>query len=409
MNHQAAILLYIELLFTLLLLWREGLLFSRRAQWLSLITVAGAFLVRALCMDYQTLDYQDWISVWVQAFRDEGAWTGLSHSIWSCNYNVPYLYFLALFSKSGIPDLYLVKTLSVLFDVFLALTVSRLVALMSDSVSRRLVAFIGTLWLPTVILNGSLWGQCDSIYVFFAVWSIYLVLRDRPYAGVAAAAVSLSFKLQGIFVLPALGVLFFAKKLKPRHLTVFPMAYIATLIPALLAGRSFTELITFYYNNIATVGSGLNYNSPSLYAAFSFTGIEPEYAAKIGILLAFGLCALLYIVLILFYGRLSDTRTLALCLLLVIGVPLFLPHMHDRYFYMADLLSFALACVVPALWFIPALVSFASLICYYCYLKMAFLVPLRYGFYALCLCETVLLLFCAQPFCKRFFKKEKTS
>ena len=409
MNHQAAILLYAELLFALLLLWREGLLRTRRAQWLALVTVAGAFFARALCMDYQTLDYQDWISVWVQAFRDEGAWAGLSHSIWSCNYNVPYLYFLALFSQSGIPDLYLVKALSVLFDVLLALIVSRLAGLGSDSASRRLAAFIGTLWLPTVILNGALWGQCDSIYVFFAVWSLYLVLRSRPYAGVAAAAVSLSFKLQGIFILPALGVLFFAKKLKPRHLAVFPVAYIATLVPALLAGRSFTELITFYYNNITTVGEGLNYNSPSLYAAFSFSGIEPEYAAKIGILLAFGLCALLYIVLILFYGRLSDLTVLTLSVVLVIGVPLLLPHMHDRYFFMADLLSFALACAIPALWFIPALVSFASLICYYCYLKMAFLVPLRWGFYTLCLCEAALLLYLLRPLFKRFFKNEKTS
>ena len=53
--------------------------------------------------------------------------------------------------------------------------------------------------------------------------------------------------------------------------------------------------------------------------------------------------------------------------------------MHDRYFFIADTLSVALAFVVPPLCFVPVFSAFASGICYYAYLKMRFLMPLAYG------------------------------
>jgi len=36
------------------------------------------------------------------------------------------------------------------------------------------------LLIPTVILNGSVWGQCDIIYTAFVIASIYYILREKP-------------------------------------------------------------------------------------------------------------------------------------------------------------------------------------------------------------------------------------
>jgi hypothetical protein len=161
-------------------LWREGLLKTSIQRFAAITMVALAFVLRYCCLTYETLDYQDWIRVWIDALRQAGPWKGLGQEIWSCNYNVPYLYFLALISKSSVYDLLLVKLLSILFDVLLAWCTMRLVGLFTDSPARRLVAFIGVLWLPTVYLNGALWGQCDVIYATFAVLSVYLMLSNRP-------------------------------------------------------------------------------------------------------------------------------------------------------------------------------------------------------------------------------------
>ena len=84
-------------------------------------------------------------------------------------------------------------------------------------------------------------------------------------------------------------------------------------------------------------------------------------------------------------ARLTDRAVLALALLLAVGVPFMLPHMHDRYFYAADILSVVLAYAIPALWLAAPLTEFASFLGYHAYLKMRYLFPMRYGSAALIL------------------------
>ena len=379
MDYRATILLYIELLFALAILWREGLLTTRVQRVTAIALVSLAFVLRYCCLTYETLDYQDWLRVWLSALREEGAWRGLGQPIWSCNYNVPYLYFLAFISLSDIFELLLIKLLSILFDVLLAFFTMRLVGVFTDSPARRLTAFIGVLWLPTVLLNGALWGQCDVIYAAFAVLAVYLALSDRPGWSVAAAAVSVSFKLQGIFLLPLYPALFLVRRMKLRHFFVFPAVYIATILPAVFAGRDFWELLTLYYNNTSTIGSGLNYNSSSLYALIDFGALPADSAATVGIVLAFFLCAALYVWIFLRRDDVDDRVLLALTVVFCLGVPYFLPHMHDRYFFLSDVLTFALAVTAPIMSVTAVLVSFGSFLGYHAYLRQRFLVPMRWG------------------------------
>lgn len=367
------------MLLALGILWRAGLFKTTPQRALVLVMVPLAFVLRYCCLTYETLDYQDWISVWIQSLRNTGPWKGLGEEIWSCNYNVPYLYFLALFARSEIYDLLLVKLLSILFDVLLAWVVMLLVGRFTDSAAKRLTAFLGVLWLPTVYLNGALWGQCDVIYATFAVLSVYLALSDRPGWSVAAIAVSVSFKLQGIFLLPFWMVLLIAKKVKFWQLFIFPLTYVATILPAVFAGRDFFDLLLLYYNNTGTIGDGLNYNSSSIYALLDFNSLGSEAGARVGIFLAFVLCAAVFAGLLIRRDDIDDRVLLGTAVLFAIGVPYLLPHMHDRYFFIADALTFALAVISPKMALVPLCVSFGSLLGYHAYLKMRYLMPMRYG------------------------------
>lgn len=378
-DYRATILLYIELLLALGILWRAGLFNTTPQRVVILVMVPLAFVLRYCCLTYETLDYQDWIKVWIQALRDAGPWKGLGGEIWSCNYNVPYLYFLAAFAKSPIYDLLLVKLLSILFDVLMAWAVMKLVGLFTESPARRLTAFLGVLWLPSVYLNGALWGQCDVIYAFFAVLSVYLALSDRPGWSVAAIAVSISFKLQGIFLLPFWMVLLIAKRVKFWQLFLFPLTYVATILPAVFAGRDLWELLTLYFRNTSTIGSGLNYNSSSIYALLDFDVLSTEAAGRIGIVLAFFLCISIFVGMLIRQKDIDNHVLLGVAVLFALGVPYFLPHMHDRYFFIADILTFALAVVWPKISLVPVCVSFGSFLGYHAYLKMRFLLPMRYG------------------------------
>ncbi len=362
------------------ILWAEGALKTKAALFTAVGLIVAAMVLRGLCMDHETLDYQDFLTRWVKIFREQGGFRALRYSIG--NYNVPYLYFLAAFSYSSVRDLYLIKLLSIFFDVMLAWGVMRTVYCFTDRRATVLAAFFVTLFLPTVVLNGAYWGQCDSIYVSFAVWSVYFALKDRPIASVCMIALSFAFKLQAIFLMPVFLIFLFARKIKWWHLVFFPITYVLTALPAIAFGRPAKSTLLLYFNQAGTVGGGLNYNSSSMYA-FLRGAENTDRLARIGILAAFVFLLLLYLFCFLRRNSLDNRALLTCALLVCVAVPFFLPHMHDRYFFPADIFSVAFAFVFVRLVHVPVLVSFASLLGYHAYLRMRYLLPMRYGAVAL--------------------------
>ena len=337
-----------------------------------------AVALRALNFDYRTGDYNTFLAHWVEFFRSNGGFAALSESVG--NYNLPYLYFLAAFSYVDVPDLYLIKLLSVFFDLILAWGVARLVYIFTDRRLAVMAAFLAVFYLPTVYLNGALWGQCDSIYAAFAIWSIVFALSGRPVLSVVSIALSFAFKLQAVFLMPVFLIFLFAGRMKWYHLAAFPLTYAATTLPAVVAGRPFMDAILLYFNQAETVGSSLNYNSPSVFSFVPWNAeVNAALLSELGIVAAFLFLFLLFLYCWLHRDGLCDRSLLICCLLTVIAVPYLLPHMHDRYFFIADVLSLALAFVIPPLGFVPLLVSFASLLGYHAYLKMQFLLPMSWG------------------------------
>ena len=237
----------------LIILWFEGIANTPKRIIICAALLGLAMLLRGLAFDYRTGDYNDFLSHWANFYRINGGFSALNASVG--NYNLPYLYFLALFSYIDVPDLYLIKLLSVFFDVILAWGIARLVYTFTNRRSTVMAAFLVTLFLPTVYLNGALWGQCDSIYTAFAVWSIVFALNDRPILSVVSIALSFAFKLQAVFIMPVFLIFLFAKKMKWYHLAAFPVTYAVTTLPAVIAGRPFKDAILLYFNQAETVGS----------------------------------------------------------------------------------------------------------------------------------------------------------
>ena len=378
------ILLAVIVLAALLVPWFEGIVKNGKLLVITAAAVCVAFLLRVAYLGCASGDYNDFLSQWVQYFRDFGGFSGFKFSVSdrNINYNVPYLYFLAFFSYLPINDLFLIKLLSLAFDVVLAYGVMKLTGVFTESPVRRLAAYLVTLLLPTVILNSAMWGQCDSIYCAFLVLSLYHILSGSPKRSMADAAIALGFKLQAVFLLPVFLVMIFAKKLRWRDVIVFPLTYIVLLLPAVFFGADFTTLLTFYFRSTGTIGSGLNYNSPSLFTLIQSSEDDPTWAAM-GIAAAF-----LYVLTLWFWSwrwrkNLSNEALLGLSILFAIGIPLLLPHMHDRYFYLSDVLTVvpAMLCVsyIPAAFF----ASFASFLCYRCYLWGRWPLPPQLGTFAL--------------------------
>lgn len=380
MDIRVCFILVLEALLAAALLWRCGAL-RTRAQWcVGLAVIVLGFALRALALDHETLDYQNFLSPWVTFYRENGGFRALWRPVG--NYNIPYLYFMALFSYSSIRDLYLIKCLSILFDVLLAWGSAELLGVFCESAWRKLGCFACVLLLPTVILNGAFWGQCDSIYVALAVLALWLGLKDRPVAAMICLALSFGFKLQAIFVMPVFALLLLRGKLKWFHLAVFPAAYVLLVLPCVLLGRPFLDTVLLYANQTGSVGSALNYNSSSIFGIFWHVANE-EAAATTAIAASAFYMLLVLIAASLFRDRLSDRAILCAAVLFAVGIPFFLPHMHDRYFFAADILTVVLAFALP--WTFPAapLTQFASLLGYHAYIYMRFFLPMRYGSWSL--------------------------
>lgn len=358
------------------LLYREGLLSERPLMVCALVMTAAALIIRGVYFPAESDDYLSFLAPWTQYFRDNGGFAALGS--YPGNYNPPYMYFLAAFSYFDIPELYLIKALSVLFDVLLAWSCAKLLSVFTDSKARRLAVFLAVLFLPTVTANGAYWAQCDSIYAFFGIYALYLGMRGRGVGAMIFLALCLAFKLQAVFIIPAFFVLLLAGRIKWRHLLVFPAAYAVILLPPVLFGASMWDMLTLYVSQAGTVGSAMNYNAPSLTAMFAWSG-DTEKSARLLIAAAFILVIAVYAAAVFFRKQLSDRVIIALALLLAMGIPYLLPHMHDRYFYIAGVLALVIAADDPRFVFIPVFAELASLHCYYAYFERFYLVQPRIG------------------------------
>lgn len=343
-----------------------------------LLPIALALLIRILLLDHTTLDYENFLYKWVEHFRQFGGFAALKDPVG--NYNVPYLYLLALLSYLPIPDLYGIKLFSILFDILLAWGGLRLARCLSENRKAPLLAFAALLFLPTVILNGSAWGQCDSIWAAFCVHALACALVDRPKTSLALLALAFSFKLQAIFVMPLWCALWFTGRLKLRHVPVFPAVFFLTMVPALLAGKPVGDILAIYLDQAGdSVGwQTLNYNSPSVFAFLPYEKTLGPWAPKVAILAAF-FFVLALLALLLFRRRAVDDTALTLAgAALGLGIPFLLPYMHERYFFLGVVLLAVLACTVPRQILPAAGAELASLGGYHAYLLNRYVMVFRF-------------------------------
>ena len=128
-----------------------------------------ALLVRIVPIKFQSDDYTYFLSPWFNDLLTKGGLTGLGTYIG--NYNAPYMTIMALLTHIPMYSLFSIKIVSIIFDFVLAISVGHLVTLLVKRNKKiyGVVAYAMVLFLPQVILNSAMWGQCDSIYASFSI------------------------------------------------------------------------------------------------------------------------------------------------------------------------------------------------------------------------------------------------
>lgn len=168
-----------------------------------------------------------------------------------------------------------------------------------------------------------------------------------------------------------------------------PLVYLISVLPAWYFGRPLQDLLLIYGKQI-TNQNKLTLNAPNFYQWISnhlFSIFLPLGILMTGIIVLI-LIGLTYRSCV----QLTPDRWITLALLFALVIPFFLPKMHDRYFFLADILSIIFACYHPRFYLLPIIIQGASLSSYLNYFQggVKFLLP----YSALGIAGVILILFC---------------
>lgn len=314
--------------------------------------LAMAFRLRFF--GYVSSDYRQFLSGWFDLLRQSGGLRGVGLSFG--DYTPAYYYLLALLTYLPGSGLYLIKALSCAGDIAAAYYVFRMVNLKYGEFWGE-ISYAVTLFLPSVVINSAVWAQCDSIFTAGLLACLYYLMTDRQGRAVTAFSIALALKLQAVFLAPFLLLLLLKRKIAVRCLLIPPAVYVLSILPAALLGRNFWELLTVYFRQSQEY-TELTMNLPNLYAWFPEN--TPEWVGKAAVFFAGAVVLATLVYLCVKRFPLSGEMLVSLALFYTLLLPYFLPYMHERYWYPADLFSVVFAFYFPEKFYVPILTVLTS-------------------------------------------------
>ena len=271
-----------------------------------------------------------------------------------------YQTLIALFTYLPLQPLHAYKLFSCCFDVLLALLTAWIVYRVSEQRPElcALAAFTMIYLSPIVCINSAWWAQCDAIYTFFGLAALYLLSKKQDLTAFLLYGVSMTFKLQAIFLMPVmLFVVFCRKKRHLFYVLLIPAVMVILSSAGLAAGRRITDVFSIYLNQTSSYHAvALNY--PSVWGLLSDTGHLINYFSgheavsaeqlydfiKYPAILITGAALAVLMLLWLKKKAVIDLKSiLMMAFLLCYTCVIFLPSMHERYGYVYEILALIIA------------------------------------------------------------------
>jgi Gpi18-like mannosyltransferase len=333
---------------------------SRREWIISVFGLLVVLAIRVYAFPMVADDFTYYFNGWITAVRERGmaAWNPESFA----NYSPTNFY--AIWASMQIGDLLgfpgsnlaILKVTTLGGDLLLGLSSAVLVSTLGRPRFSAVLAAL-TVWLsPTLFLNSAWWGQFDAWYAAFLILSVAALIRNRVVLSVFFFAVSFTWKAQGLFILPALGPFWIlATGFEPRKCArtvllsagaIF-LAYGMAAFPAWTEGLRWSGILEIYAGQ-KDAYHALSMNAPNVYSLFPGADYDRWVPIGIAIGLSFSLAIAALIFAAIFTGvrkTWSAVEKLEWLLLSAIFIPLVLPKMHERYFFIAETLASVLLVV----------------------------------------------------------------
>ena len=314
----------------------------------------GAFMRYSLA-SYIVPDMQADYLPWMQTLQSGGI-QGLLAEYSPFPYSAMHVYIwaLAAWLFPHADALVLLKGIVILFDAMQAVIGCLLVLELLPKARRVTGVFVAftLLWLnPILLLNAAAWGQTDVIYLGLSLLTLLLLFKQKPVLAMLSFGLALAFKLQAIFLLPALLILYFCfeKKFSLLWFLLIPAVWFAVRIPLQLMDSgtaSATEFLTAQTSSYTDA----TMNCPNLHALLNEAVKSPLLIMvkweRYSIFLTITILGAMAAWMILKQIKLDNQNALLLSAWCVLTCVFFLPHMHERYGIVGDILLLLWAVVL---------------------------------------------------------------
>jgi Gpi18-like mannosyltransferase len=302
-------------------------------------TIFVAAIAHAMLWAFRAGDVDIFLVPWLMHIRATGMIEAFATPF--SNYTPPYLYLLALTSPlcAVLSPLTVLKLLSTLGTVALAGSIWRLLVALEARSPERAAALV--LILPSTLLNAPLLAQCDAMWAAACVMALAMAIIRRHKSMLAWFGLAIAFKLQAVFFGPFIFALLLGRRVGVRAWLIAPATAFATLLPAWAAGWPITNLLTIYLRQTNHFDQ-LSLNAPNIWTIVQILpGVRNLPLQGLAMTMAIGGTAT-YVAWVASRGTVPRLvlPSALLAPLLLVGT---LPRMHERYFFLADILAFALA------------------------------------------------------------------
>lgn len=291
---------------------------------------------RAVCWNQRPPDMKLFLEPWFAHIVHYGPIQAFAHPF--SNYEPAYLYLLAIGSLAhGLaPTMTIIKILSILGTLFLTVALADL--LKASGTDRRGALLL--LVLPSVAINDALLSQCDALWAGSCILALSAIIRGQTLRSMVWCGVAIAFKAQAAFMAPVIIGAMIGRKAPLWQWVVPALVFLATLVPPWLLGWPAIKLLTVYLSQAS--GDQLAGRLANPWILGTMFGEDSARQWFVVGYAAAGAAALMIAALAARNSR--DARILILLAALAgTALPFLLPKMLERYYFLGDVMTLALA------------------------------------------------------------------
>ena len=333
-----------------------------------------SILIRIEFRHVVTGDWTTWWDLWFEELY-EGGFKALAGDWY--DYAPPFVYLLWVISVLPINCMTGFKLMTSCFDFAAAVTAFLIIYEITKNRTKAVITYGIFMLSPIFLVNSTLWAQCDMLPMFWVLLCVYFFVKECPSMAMFFFGVAFAFKLQPLWLAPMLVILWVNKKVDLKHFLWLPVNYFLGIIPAWIAGRPLGELLTIYLSQTEAEGWSLSLKYSNLYYLIGEKGFIEEYhSAGVWLSLAVFMIVLYYI------GRKKLKINAEFILILggFVGLlaPFFLPQMHERYSFFAEVFLILYVILKPQKFYLPVLQSLTSFMGYSIFVAQNWSLPIQY-------------------------------